>query len=321
MEKISFVIPCYRSEHTIQDVVKELQALMDGQQEYEYEIVLVNDGSPDHVWSVIKELCEDQRIKGITFSKNFGQASAVMAGYAAASGDFVFSIDDDGQSPVDATLKMMAELKQGDFDVVYGITTEVQFGLYRRLGSKINSWMAKIMFDRPTDKRIVNISVVRRYIIDEILRYEYPYPYISGLVHRTTRRIGYVSVKHRARQSGTSGYSFKKLIAVWMNGFTAFSIKPLHIASYMGFFIAALGIIGSIITVISKLLRPETAVGWSSIICTILFLGGINLVVLGLIGEYLGRIYMSQNKTPQYVIREWINIEKIDRQSETENYR
>lgn len=308
METISFVIPCYRSEHTIRDVVTEIQSIMAQQKEYGYEIVLVNDGSPDNVWSVIRDLCGDVRIKGITFSKNFGQASAVMAGFAASTGDFVFSLDDDGQSPVDSVMEMMDEIKKGDYDVVYGITTEVQFGLYRRLGSKLNGWMAKVMFDRPTDKRIVNISVVRRYVIDEMLRYEYPYPYISGLVHRTTRRIGYVPVKHRARQSGTSGYSFKKLVAVWMNGFTSFSIKPLRLASYMGFATAAVGLAGCIITIVSKLLRPEIAVGWSSIICVVLIMGGINLVVLGLIGEYLGRIYMSQNKTPQYVIRESINV-------------
>lgn len=308
MEMISFVIPCYRSENTIRDVVAELQSIMEKQKTYDYEIVLVNDGSPDDVWSVIQELCSDKRIKGINFSKNFGQASAVMAGYANVSGDYIFTIDDDGQSPVDSTMELMEELKKGDYDVVYGITTEVQFGLYRKFGSKVNSIMAKVMFDRPTDKRIVNISVIRKYIIEEMRRYHYPYPYISGLVHRSTRRIGYVPVKHRARQSGTSGYSFKKLVAVWMNGFTAFSIKPLRLASYLGFFTAAIGLIGCVITVIHKLVRPEIAVGWSSIICTVLIMGGINLIVLGLIGEYLGRMYMSQNQTPQYVIRESINI-------------
>lgn len=308
MEMISFVIPCYRSENTIRDVVAELQSIMEKQRTYDYEIVLVNDGSPDDVWSVIRQLCSDKRIKGITFSKNFGQASAVMAGYANASGDYIFTIDDDGQSPVDSTMELMEELKKGDYDVVYGITTEVQFGLYRKLGSKVNSIMAKVMFDRPTDKRIVNISVIRKYIIEEMSRYHYPYPYISGLVHRSTRRIGYVPVRHRARQSGTSGYSFKKLVAVWMNGFTAFSIKPLRLATYLGFFTAAIGLIGCIVTVIHKVVRPEIAVGWSSIICTILMMGGINLIVLGLIGEYLGRMYMSQNRTPQYVIRERINI-------------
>ena len=309
MEMISFVIPCYRSEKTIGDVVAELQSIMGQQKTYDYEIILVNDGSPDDVWSVIQSLCSNTRIKGITFSKNFGQASAVMAGYANVKGDYIFTIDDDGQSPVDSVMELMEELKRGDYDVVYGITTEVQFGLYRKLGSKVNSLMAKVMFDRPTDKRIVNITVIRRYIIEEMGRYHYPYPYISGLVHRSTRRIGYVPVKHRARQSGTSGYSFKKLVAVWMNGFTAFSIKPLRLASYLGFLTAAVGLLGAIVTVIHKIMRPEIAVGWSSIICTILIMGGINLLVLGLIGEYLGRMYMSQNQTPQYVIRERINID------------
>ena len=316
MEKISFVIPCYRSAKTIGDVVSELQQIMREQSEYDYEIILTNDGSPDNVWDVIKELCsKDEKVKGITFSKNFGQAAAVMAGYGKATGDYICTIDDDGQSPVDAVMELMKEMKEGDHDVVYGITTEVQFGLYRKIGSKINGLMAKMMFDRPTDKRIVNISLIKKYIIDEVVKYEYPYPYISGLVHRTTRRIGYVPVKHRARQSGKSGYSFKKLLAVWMNGFTSFSIKPLRMASYLGFFTAGMGLLGTIVIVILKLLRPATAVGWSSLICTILIMGGINLIVLGLIGEYLGRMYMSINQTPQYVIRECLN-EKDSESSE-----
>ena len=213
---------------------------MGNQETYDFEIILVNDNSPDNVWHIIRGLCANEKIKALSFSKNFGQASAVMAGYGMAAGDYIVTLDDDGQSPVDAVLEMLDVLKKDDHDVVYGITTEVQFGLYRRLGSKLNSWMAKIMFDRPMDKRIVNISVVRKYIIDEMLRYQHPYPYISGLIHRTTRNIGYVQVKHRARISGTSGYSFKKLAAVWLNGFTSFSIKPLRVANYLGFIAAIL---------------------------------------------------------------------------------
>lgn len=311
MEKISFVIPCYRSENTIQNVVTELTSIMDVQKTYNYEIILVNDNSPDNVWNVIHKLCSNKRIKALSFSKNFGQASAVMAGYKIATGDFIFTLDDDGQSPVDSVLEMLNEIKKEDYDVVYGITTEVQFGLYRKIGSKLNSWMAKVMFNRPTDKRIVNISVVRKYV-NEMLRYQHPYPYISGLIHRTTRKIGYVQVKHRARISGTSGYSFRKLVGVWMNGFTSFSIKPLRIANYLGFITAILGMLGGIYTLIHKIVNPMTAIGWSSIVCIILILGGINLIILGIIGEYLGRIYMSQNQTPQYVIREYINIDGSD---------
>ena len=308
LEKISFVIPCYRSENTIECVVSEIQEIMANMLEYDYEIVLVNDGSPDNVWKVIRKLCFDNKIKGINFSKNFGQASAVMAGYASATGDYIFTVDDDGQSPLDSIFSLLNELKNNDFDVVYGVTTEVQFGLYRRLGSKINSLMAKIMFDRPTDKRIVDISVIKKYIIQQIIRYKHPYPYISGLVHRTTKNIGYVSVKHRARKAGTSGYSFFKLVAVWMNGFTAFSIKPLRVASYLGFFIAIIGLFGAFATVVNKILNPKTAVGWSSIICAVLLMEGIHLLVLGLIGEYLGRMYMGHNESPQYVVRDKINL-------------
>lgn len=308
-EKISFIIPCYRSEHTLWDVVLELRSIMEKQDAYDFEILLINDASPDHVWSIIQKLCCDKRIKGIGFSKNFGQASAVMAGLANVSGDFVFILDDDGQSPVDSVMDMMETLKNGNYDVVYGTTSEVQFGWYRKFGSKLNGLMAKMMFGRPMDKRVVNISVVRRYIVKEVIKYQEPYPYLSGLVYRTTGRVGYVLVHHRARQYGRSGYSFRKLVALWMNGFTSFSIRPLRAASYLGFVTSFSGMAGCVAAAVNKWLHPDVVIGWSSIICLILLMGGVNLLVLGLMGEYLGRMYMGQNKTPQYVIRETINID------------
>jgi len=307
METVSFVIPCYRSEKTIGKVVAEIQIVMKDLVEYNYEIILVNDYSPDNVWSVIKEMCRDSHIKGICLAKNFGQASAVMAGYSKVTGDYVITVDDDGQSPLDSSSEAIRLLKSQDFDVVYGTCEEAKFNVFRRFGSKVNSWMAKVMFDRPVTKRVVSFSVARRFVIDEMVRYHNAYPYISGLVYRTTRNIGYLPVHHRKRMMGESGYSFKKLIGVWLNGFTAFSIKPLRIASFLGVVTSFVGLMCALITIVNKIIHPLVAIGWSSTMSILLILGGIILLVLGMIGEYVGRIYMCINESPQYVIREFID--------------
>lgn len=307
MEKVSFVIPCYRSEKTIGKVVAEIKETISRMTDYDYEIILVNDYSPDNVWDTIKGLCKDRHIKGVCLAKNFGQASAVMAGYTKVTGDYVVTVDDDGQSPLDSTESALQLLKAEDFDVVYGTCEEAKFNVFRRLGSKVNSWMAKVMFDRPSSKRVVSFSLARKFVIDEMIRYQHAYPYISGLVYRTTRNIGYLPVKHRKRMQGESGYSFKKLLGVWLNGFTAFSIKPLRMASFFGVFSSFIGLLCAFFTIVNKILHPSVAIGWSSTVSIILILGGIILLVLGMIGEYVGRIYMCINEAPQYVIREYIH--------------
>ncbi len=309
MKKISFVIPCYRSEKTIEKVAQEIIEVVN-KEKYCYEIVLVNDYSPDATWKVIAKMCEkNQCIKGINLAKNFGQASAVMAGYRACSGDYVVTMDDDGQSPVDEINDMLELLVNKDYDVVYGICEQAKFNVFRSLGSKVNAWMANVMYGRPKDKRIVSINIAQKFVIDEVIKYQNPYTYMSGLFFRTTRNMGYKVVNHRERQYGNSGYTLMKLIKVWMNGFTAFSIKPLQFASVIGFVTSALGALLGIYTIIRKLVWDNIAVGWSSTISIMLFLGGVILLVLGMIGEYIGRIYMCINMTPQYVIREEVNFE------------
>lgn len=309
MEIVSFVIPCYRSEKTIENVVSEITQQFLQTEKYDFEIILVNDFSPDKVWEKIQTMCEkDHRIKGLSLSKNFGQASAVMAGYSVASGDYVITCDDDGQSPIDSTFQIIDYLIENDYDVVYGICHEAKFGLFRKLGSALNSVMARMMFQRPRNVRIISFSVIKRYIIKEVCKYSHAFPYMSGLVHRSTKRIGYYPVVHRERSLGKSGYTLKKLISVWINGFTAFSVGPLHIANYLGLLSACMGVLGGLYIFIRKIINPEMASGWASTVCILLFLGGLILLVLGLIGEYVGRIYMCINQMPQYIIRESKNI-------------
>lgn len=302
--KYSFVIPCYRSEKTIRMVVDELITEIEKEGISDYEIILVNDCSPDNVWDVIKKLTdESEYIHGICLARNFGQHAALMAGYAKCSGDVIVSLDDDGQAPIDELNKLFAELEQG-YDVVYAYYEEIKQSCFRRAGTKIATQMSKALLGAPSDFKGSSFYVVRKFVVDEMLRYENAYPYLLGLVLRTTRRIGWVQTNQRRRVVGKSGYSLGRLVSLWLNGFTAFSVKPLEVGVWIGILFAFAGLGGGIFTVIRKICTPSIQAGWSSTISILLTVGGIILLMLGIIGEYIGRIYICINKAPQYVIRE-----------------
>lgn len=308
-ELISFVIPCYNSQNTISSVVDEIDGVMDLHKDYDYEIVLVNDSSPDDVWSVIKTLSEKKDyIKAISFAKNFGQHSALMAGYRVAKGNIIVSADDDGQTPVNQVFRMIDVLNEGS-DVVYARYNEIKQSLVRKCGTWINGKMNEILLGKPKGLFASSYFVMRRFVARDMLKYNNPYPYIGGLVFRTTKKIVNVDVDHREREQGQSGYSLGKLFKLWMNGFTAFSVVPLRFSSLMGVICAIFGFIFGLFTVIRKLVVPRISVGWSSTVAIMLFIGGLIMLMLGMIGEYIGRIYISINNSPQYVIRETVNID------------
>lgn len=303
---LSFVIPCYRSQNTILKVVDEIERTVKTRDGYDYEIILVNDCSPDDVWSVIADLARrNSRVTAINLAKNFGQHSALLAGYNHCSGDYVISLDDDGQTPADELYKLVDKLDEG-FDVVYASYGEVHQNIIRRLGSNFAKAMSDYMFDIKGDKNHgSSYYIAKKFIIDEMIKYKNPYPYMGGLILRVTRNIGFVFVTHRDRMEGRSGYSFKGLVNLWLNGFTAFSVKPLRIGSYIGFLSSILGILYAIYIIIKKLfINPDLQTGWSSIISVVMIIGGIIMLMLGLIGEYIGRIYICINNSPQYVIKE-----------------
>jgi undecaprenyl-phosphate 4-deoxy-4-formamido-L-arabinose transferase len=303
---LSFVIPCYRSQNTILKVVDEIERTVKTRDGYDYEIILVNDCSPDNVWSVIADLARrNSRVTAINLAKNFGQHSALLAGYNHCSGDYVISLDDDGQTPADELYKLVDKLDEG-FDVVYASYGEVHQNIIRRLGSNFAKAMSDYMFDIKGDKNHgSSYYIAKKFIIDEMIKYKNPYPYMGGLILRVTRNIGFVFVTHRDRMEGRSGYSFKGLVNLWLNGFTAFSVKPLRIGSYVGFLSSILGILYAIYIIIKKLfINPDLQTGWSSIISVVMIIGGIIMLMLGLIGEYIGRIYICINNSPQYVIKE-----------------
>lgn len=286
---------------------------------YSYEIILVNDSSPDETLITIQELCANRpEITGVDLAKYFGQHAALMAGMHFAKGDVIVCLDDDGQTPASEVHKLLDKINEG-YDVVYAKYTHKMHSGARNVGSKLNSLMTEKLLNKPKELYISSYFAAKRFIVDEILRYKHSYPYVIGLVLRTTNKICNVEVNHRARMEGDSGYTFRKLINLWVNGFTAFSVKPLRISTCGGGIIALIGFLYAVYVVINKIVNPLAPMGWSSTIAVILILGGSILFVLGMIGEYIGRIYICMNNSPQYVIRHVYNSDIGSNESENED--
>lgn len=266
----------------------------------------MNDSSPDETWEVLRELSRRHYVTSIDLARNFGQHAAIMAGLHYAEGDAVCCLDDDGQTPVSEFYKLYDKLLEG-YDVVYASYDEKKHSRFRNMGSSLNSKMLESFLNKPKGLYMSSYFLAKRFVIDKILEYEYPYPYLMGLVLRTTNKIANVPVEHRERMEGESGYSIGKLLGLWMNGFTAFSVKPLRVASLLGGILAAFGIGYLIYTLINKIINPEAPLGWTSIMGGMFLIGSMILIMLGIIGEYLGRLYISENRSPQYVIREVLN--------------
>ena len=311
-ETISFVIPCYNSTNTISAVVEEIETTMkESLSEYNYEIVLVNDCSPDGTtYKKIEELAKQNvKIKGLNLARNFGQPSAVMAGLHYTKGDYVVCGDDDGQTPFNELPKLLEKIKEG-YDIVEAkYSVREKRSLFRKLGTFANESMATSLINKPKGLELTTFWCIRRFVVEDMLRYENPYPYLGGLMLRVSKNACNVCVTHRQRLSGKSGYSLSKMINLWLNGFTNFSIKPLRFATISGFVIAFIGFIYGIITIVNKIINPSVPAGYASTLAVILFLFGFSFLFLGLIGEYVGRIYISLNRQPQFIIKEKINVE------------
>lgn len=309
-KKLSFVIPCYRSSQTIGDVVARIESTVEKDGRYDYEVVCVNDYSPDGTWDVLRKLADgDPRVKALGLSRNFGQHSALMAGFNYVTGDIVISLDDDGQNPPEEVFLLVDKLEEGGYDLVSARYSDKKHSLFRRLGSKLSMGMSTALVGKPKDVDLNSYCAFRRFVADEIVKYQNAYPFVHGLMLRVTRNIANVEITHNERAVGSSGYSLRKLVSLWMNGFTAFSEKPLRLASIMGFVLAAVGFIFGIIIIVRKLLNPaEILAGYSSMMAVMLFLVGIILLFLGLLGEYIGRIYICLNNAPQYVIKDAVNV-------------
>ena len=299
---ISVVIPCYYSEKMIRKVVTltREELVSNG---YPYEFILVNDGSTDGTFDEIRKLSEeDRQVVGIDCSKNLGQHSATMAGLHHVHGDLVMLMDDDMQTHPSQCMKLINAIEETGDDVVFGQWAKMRESWWRLLGSKFTTWSMQVMTKRPKEVEACNFLVMRRAISDELMRYTGPYIYIQGLLFRATSKMSNVSIKHFERESGTSGYTLKTLIKLWST-ILNFSMMPLRAASIVGTVLGLVGLVSGIAVVVSKLVYPDFALGWPSLMAVVLFCSGIILLSLGIIGEYLGRVFMTLNNSPQYVIR------------------
>lgn len=310
MEKISFVIPCYNSEHTLADVIGRVITTVQNHGGYDYEVVCVNDYSKDGTIDVLRKLAkENKKIKVLSFSRNFGQHSALMAGFNYVTGDIVMCLDDDGQNPPEEMFRLIDKLKEG-YDLVSAKYSKKKHSLFRNFGSKVSSLMSDFLVGKPKDIDLNSFYVFRRFVLDEVIKYKNAYPFVHGLILRVTRNMANVEIDHQERAEGHSGYNFKKLFGLWMNGFTAFSEKPLRMSTFAGMICAMIGFIFGIYVIIRKILHPEVLAGYSSNMAVLLLIGGLMMFFLGLIGEYIGRIYICINNAPQFALKDMINIDE-----------
>ena len=308
-KKLSFIIPCYGSEKTVGLVIDEINKVVSQNSRYDYEVVAVNDHSPDNVWQVLKNIAQNNpKVKLINLAKNMNRPGALMAGMSKTTGDYIILMDDDGQCPMESLWKLIEPLENGH-DVSIAKYPTYKQSKFKGFGTIVNRKMTEIVMEKPKDLSFTNFSALKRYIVEEITKYKNPYPYLTGLLLRTTSDIVNVEMEERERITGSTNFTFKKMLNLWINGFTAFSIKPLRISTIVGIITAALGFIYGIYIIIHKLVVHTTVLqGYSSLMAVMLFIGGIIMMMLGMIGEYIGRIYISINNSPQYVIKETVNI-------------
>lgn len=318
VKKVSIVIGLYNSEKTIKDVLNEIAFVFSQQKEYIYEVILVDDYSPDGVYELVKKAAkEDDRIKVIHLSKNVGQTNAVIEGYRYAQGDYIVEMDDDMQMPAAAILGMLQRLEEGNYDVVFAKYPEQKESAFRRFGSRVNNKMTEIMLGKPRDIRINSFFVMRRFVVQEIINYANNFPYLYGIIFAITKNVANFDVDHRERTNGKSNYTFWKLLGLWMNGFLNFSIQPLRFAVRLGATITIISFLIAVILIIQRIFGDTQAIGWTSTIVVIIFFSGIQLLGIGLLGEYIGRLYLSESKLPRATIRETTNCGKNKMQEES----
>jgi len=305
---LSIVVPVYRSEIILPLLIEKLQKKLNELQLLDdFELILVNDSSPDHSWKVICDLAAKYPfVRGLSLRRNFGQHNATMAGLHQARGKIIVVMDDDLQHPPDAIDLMIAAIESG-YDVCYTKYTNRQHAVWKKLGSAFNDWVARYLLDKPRGLYLSSFKAMSAEVVAEIIKYDGPYAYIDGLILDVTRNIDVVSINHRARHSGEGNYNLRRSVSLWLKMATSFSILPLRLASYAGFLISVFSLIMIAYVVIQKFLHPEIPAGWASLIATILLIGGIQTLSIGMLGEYLGRTYLKLNHKPQFVIasRTW----------------
>src|SRR3989338_1464059 len=296
----SVVIPVYRSQSTLIALSKRLVSVMRSTNK-SFEIIFVDDASPDNSWKILMNLYKNYKdIRLIQLTRNFGQHNAVMCGIARSKGDYIITMDDDLQNQPEDILKLINKIKQG-FDIVYGEYKVKKHSFFRNLGSHFVQYVYKRIFQ--VSGNLTSFRIIRRNTAEKILDYKLNYTFIDGLLAWQTKNIGYVFVSHQKRTSGKSNYDIGKLFALTHNMITNFSIFPLQLASFTGFLFSFLGGLLAIFYALKKIFFDIPVTGYTSIMIAILIFSGVQLITIGLIGEYIGRIHLNMNQKPQYSIR------------------
>lgn len=301
---LSVVIPVYLGAATIGELVGALRAL---EIEGGLEIVLVVDGSPDNSLDVCKQLAAEPGapITLLSLSRNFGEHNAVMAGFARARGAYAITMDDDLQNPPAEVRRLFEHARDGGYDAVYTYYAEKKHAPWRNLGSKFTNWCADRLIDKPPGLYLSSFRCISAFVRERIVAgYEGPFPYVDGLVFQVTQNVGRVQVHHLPRNEGQSNYTLRRLIRLWLAMFLNFSVMPLRLATLAGLAFGALGAVGAVITTVEAIVSDKPPQGWASMMVAVLVLAGVQLVVIGMIGEYLGRMFLAVNRKPQYLVRE-----------------
>lgn len=302
MPALSFVIPLYRSAETIGAVVRAIEEL---KIEGGHEIVLVNDGSPDATGEVCRALVQAAKvpITLIEHARNYGEHNAVLTGWRHAKGAHIVNLDDDGQNPPSEAVRMWRHAKESGLDVVFGHYAVKQHSAWRNLGSWFTNRMTDWALDKPPGFYLSSFRCVSAFVAKEVVSYAGPYPYIDGLLLQVTQRIGSIEVKHEARMAGESTYTFRRLVRLWLSAWVNFSVLPLRVATVLGLMVALVGVaaLGIVAWLWWMNIGPET--GWGWLMAALLIFSGTQLVMLGLIGEYVGRMFLAINQRPQSVVR------------------
>ncbi len=297
---LSVCVPVYNAEATIEELVRAVRRDLAG---IELEIVLVNDGSRDRSEEVCSRLARElDGLKFISLRRNFSEHNAVMCALNHCSGDYAAIIDDDFQNPPSEIPKLLAEATNG-WDVVYSKYRKKKHNLFRNLGSRFNDRVATWLLGKPRDLYLSSFKLIKRDVIDEIVKYKGPYPYVDGLILRVTNSIGSAYVEHNPRKVGRSNYTLGRLVGLWLNMFVNFSIKPLRLVTFAGMLLSTACVVLAVVFLVQKLVTPGEPLGWASTIVSVLFIGGVQMVFLGLVGEYLGKLYLDVNGTPQWVVK------------------
>jgi len=299
---LSVVIPVYRGAATIGTLVQALCALSPTGG---LEIVLVNDGSPDDSGSVCAALVQAAAVPMVfvEHGRNYGEHNAVMTGLRYASGAYVITMDDDLQNPADEVTRMYDHARLNGWDVVYSRYAVTEQAGWRRLGSRFANRVADLLLDKPRGLYLSSFRCMSAFVVESVTRYAGPFPYVDGLIMQSTKSVDSIEVKHFPRALGRSNYTMKRLVLLWLNLATSFSLAPLRLAIGAGLIMAVLGAIGAVLTIVEALTSRSLPSGWASTMTVLLLLSGIQSMILGVVGEYVGRTFLSASAKPQATIR------------------